>query len=48
MVDIARAENLLDSVYSSQQPTLKLAHLMRESLTKSWDVDTSAIGTVRK
>ena len=48
MVDIARAENLLDSVYGSQQPTLKLAHLMRESLTKSWAVDPSSIGTVRK
>ena len=48
MVEVAKEEHILDSVYQSQQPTLNLAHLMRESLIKSWGVDTVKVGSVRR
>ena len=43
---IAKSENLINASDSTQNATYDLAHAMRESLIKSWGVDTSKIGKV--
>jgi len=48
MVEVAKAEQMLDTTYASQQPTLTLARQMRESLRKSWGIDSSTVGAVKK
>jgi hypothetical protein len=48
MMGVARAENLLDTFFTTQSKTYELAHAMRESLVNSWGVDTSKVGKVTK
>ena len=46
MIAIASSENLTDSITPTQKATYALAHAMRESLVKSWGVDTAKLGRV--
>ncbi|SFF07433.1 hypothetical protein SAMN05518672_11577 [Chitinophaga sp. CF118] len=46
MMAVARAENLTDDPTPTQIATYNLAHTMRESLTKSWQVDTAKVGKI--
>jgi hypothetical protein len=46
MIAIAMSENLTDSITPTQKASYALAHAMRESLVKSWGVDTAKIGRV--
>jgi len=46
MIAIANCENLTDSITPTQKASYALAHAMRESLIKSWGVDTAKVGRV--
>jgi hypothetical protein len=46
MIAIAESENLRDSITPTQKASYALAHAMRESLIKSWGVDTAKVGRV--
>jgi hypothetical protein len=46
MTAIADSENLRDSITPTQKASYDLAHAMRESLIKSWGVDTAKVGKV--
>ena len=46
MISVAMCENLTDSITPTQKASYALAHAMRESLVKSWGVDTAKIGRV--
>lgn len=46
MIAVAKSENLSDSISPTQNATYNLAHAMRESLIKSWGVDTAKIGKI--
>ena len=46
MISVAMSENLTDSITPTQKASYALAHSMRESLVKSWGVDTAKIGRV--
>ena len=46
MIALARCENMTDSITPTQKASYAMAHAMRESLVKSWGVDTAKIGRV--
>jgi hypothetical protein len=46
LIAIADSENLRDSITTTQKASYALAHAMRESLIKSWGVDTAKVGKV--
>jgi hypothetical protein len=46
MIAIAESENLRDSITPTQKASYALSHAMRESLIKSWGVDTAKVGRV--
>lgn len=46
MIAVASSENLTDSITPTQRTVYDLSHAMRESLVKSWGVDTTKIGRV--
>jgi hypothetical protein len=48
MIAIAESENLRDSITPTQKSSYDLAHAMRESLIKSWGVDTAKVGNVHE
>jgi hypothetical protein len=48
MIAIADSENLRDSITPTQRASYALAHSMRESLIKSWGVDTAKVGRVNE
>lgn len=48
MMAVASAEHLNDSVTATQGAVYSLAHKMRESLVKSWGIDTAKIGHVNQ
>jgi len=48
MIAVAASENLNNATTPTQTAVYKLAHAMRESLVKSWGVDTSKIGEINR
>lgn len=46
MKSIAASEHLIDSITETQRSVYNLAHAMRESISKSWGIDSTKIGRV--